>query len=95
MSTSTGILKVDWDLLGGVVLVSFLLVVGYVLHNAEPVRMPAADQAKIARYRPTAPPRAGSQQTAFYAISADGPYPHSPFGQERHTRDQKCQTREQ
>jgi hypothetical protein len=64
MSTSTGILKVDWDLLGGVVLVFFLLVVGYVLHNAEPVWMPAADQAKIARYRAAAEGGAPSGESA-------------------------------
>jgi hypothetical protein len=44
MSTSTGILEVDWNLVRGLVLVSLLLMVGFLLHRAGPA--PASATAK-------------------------------------------------
>lgn len=41
-----GGLKADWEFFWGVVLFSFLFVVGCALQKAEPVRMLVADQAK-------------------------------------------------
>ena len=48
MSNDKGGSKVDWDLFWGVVLFTFLFVVGYALQKAEPVRVSAGDKVAIA-----------------------------------------------